>query len=108
MALRPYHRLAASRRSNRIQGEASAHGLATDPRSLLEAANVASEKVATLHIAFLAICAYVLVIVFSTTDLDLLVGKGVKLPVVDVEVPIVGFYACAPYLLVLFHFNLLL
>jgi uncharacterized protein YjbI with pentapeptide repeats len=40
--------------------------------------------------------------------LDLLIGKGVKLPVVEVEVPIVGFYVAAPYLLVLVHFNLLL
>jgi hypothetical protein len=81
---------------------------AADPKALLVAANTASEKVAALHIVFLAICAYVLVIVFGTTDVDLLIGKGVKLPVVDVEVPIVGFYAMAPYLLVLVHFNLLL
>jgi uncharacterized protein YjbI with pentapeptide repeats len=79
-----------------------------DAKALLDAANSASEKVATLHIAFLALCTYVLVIVFSTTDLDLLLGKGIKLPVVDVEVPIVGFYATVPYLLVLVHFNLLL
>ncbi len=82
--------------------------VATDAKTLLAAANNASEKVATLHIAFLALCTYVLVIVFSTTDMDLLIGKGVKLPVVDVEVPITGFYALAPYLLVLVHFNLLL
>jgi uncharacterized protein YjbI with pentapeptide repeats len=81
---------------------------AADPKALLAAANSASEKVAALHIVFLAICAYVLVVVFGTTDVDLLIGKGVKLPVVDVEVPIVGFYAMAPYLLVLVHFNLLL
>jgi len=79
-----------------------------DAKALLDAANSASEKVATLHIAFLALCTYVLVIVFSTTDLDLSLGKGIKLPVVDVEVPIVGFYATVPYLLVLVHFNLLL
>jgi uncharacterized protein YjbI with pentapeptide repeats len=46
--------------------------------------------------------------VFSTTDRDLLLGKGVKLPVIDVEVPIAGFYTVAPYLVVLVHFNLLL
>src|SRR5262245_58526108 len=79
-----------------------------DAKALLDVANSASEKVAALHIAFLALCAYVLVIVFSTTDLDLLIGKGIKLPVVDVEVPIVGFYGTVPYLLVLVHFNLLL
>ena len=75
---------------------------------LLEASNSASAHVGVLHVAFMALCAYVLVIVFGTTDLDLLMGKGVKLPVVDVQVPIAGFYAFAPYLVVLVHFNLLL
>jgi len=56
----------------------------------------------------MAACVYVLVIVFGTTDLDLLIGKGVKLPFVNVEVPIVGFYVFAPYILVIVHFNLLL
>jgi hypothetical protein len=34
---------------------------AADPKALLAAANSASEKVAALHIVFLAICAYILV-----------------------------------------------
>jgi hypothetical protein len=67
-----------------------------DAEALLGTANSASQHVAVLHVAFMALCAYVLVIVFSTTDMDLLIGKGVKLPVVDVTVPIVGFYAFAP------------
>jgi hypothetical protein len=79
-----------------------------DADALLDTANSASQHVAVLHVAFMALCAYVLVIVFGTTDMDLLIGKGVKLPVVDVTVPIVGFYAFAPYLVVLVHFNLLL
>lgn len=79
-----------------------------DARILLAAANSASERVSGLHIAFMTVCAYVLVIVFGTTDLDLLIGKGVKLPIVSVDVPIIGFYAFAPYIIVLVHFNLLL
>jgi uncharacterized protein YjbI with pentapeptide repeats len=79
-----------------------------DPKSLLDTANSASEKVAALHLGFMAVCAYLLVIVFGTTHLDLLLGKGIKLPFVDVEVPIAGFYTAAPYLLVLVHFNFLL
>ncbi len=80
----------------------------SDAAALLADANNASQHLAVLHIAFMAVCAYVLVIVFGTTDLDLLIGKGIRLPVVDVEVPIVGFYAFAPYLVVLVHLNLLL
>ncbi|MDQ3775550.1 MAG: hypothetical protein M3461_14970 [Pseudomonadota bacterium] len=79
-----------------------------DAEALLDTANSASQHVAVLHVAFMALCAYVLVIVFGTTDMDLLIGKGVKLPVVDVTVPIVGFYAFVPCLVVLVHFNLLL
>lgn len=84
---------------------------ARDPEraeKLLGACNSASAHVGVLHVAFMGLCAYVLVIVFGTTDMDLLIGKGVNLPVVGVDVPIVGFYAFAPYLIVLVHFNLLL
>ena len=79
-----------------------------NPLTLLEVANHSSERIAVQHSAFIAACAYVMIIVFSTTDLDLLIGKGVRLPFVDVEVPIVGFYVFAPFILVLVHFNLLL
>jgi uncharacterized protein YjbI with pentapeptide repeats len=76
--------------------------------ALLASANSASERVSRLHIAFIAVCVYVLAIVFSTTDLDLLIGKGIRLPAVNVDVSIVGFYTFAPYIVVLVHFNLLL
>jgi hypothetical protein len=79
-----------------------------DPTRLLDTANSASQNCAVLHLGFMAVCAYVMVIVFGTTDLDLLVGKGVTLPVVGVAVPIVGYYLVAPFLVVLVHFNLLL
>lgn len=79
-----------------------------NPEVLLDVANQSSERLAVQHTAFIAACAYMLVIVFGTTDLDLLIGKGIKLPFVDVEMPIVGFFAFAPFILVLVHFNLLL
>uniref|UniRef100_Q3AR89 Uncharacterized low-complexity proteins-like protein n=1 Tax=Chlorobium chlorochromatii (strain CaD3) TaxID=340177 RepID=Q3AR89_CHLCH len=82
--------------------------LPNDPLTLLEVANHSSERLAVQHTAFIAACVYVLIIVFGTTDLDLLIGKGVRLPFVDVEVPIVGFFAFVPFILVLVHFNLLL
>jgi uncharacterized protein YjbI with pentapeptide repeats len=90
------------------QQETAAGSEKPDAQALLDAANRASERVAGVHLAFMAICAYVLVTVFGTTDLDLLLGKGVRLPVVNVEMPLVGFFALAPYIVVLVHFNLLL
>ncbi len=61
----------------------------SNAEALLDTANSGSQHVSVLHVAFMALCAYVLVIVFGTTDMNLLIGKGVKLPVVDVAVPIV-------------------
>jgi len=81
---------------------------APDASKLLESANKASENVAVLHATFIAACAYVIVIAVGRTDLDLLIGKGIRLPIVDTEVPIVGFFAVAPWILVVVHFNLLL
>jgi uncharacterized protein YjbI with pentapeptide repeats len=78
-----------------------------DAKELLKDVNEASKHLAVLHLAYLAICAYVLVIVLGTTDLNLLIGKLIRLPIVDVEVPLTGFYLIAPWLLVLLHFNLL-
>jgi hypothetical protein len=79
-----------------------------DRSKLLDAANSASQYCATLHLGFMALCVYVLVIVFSTSDLDLLLGKSVTLPVLGTALPLAGFYAVAPFLVVLVHFNLLL
>jgi uncharacterized protein YjbI with pentapeptide repeats len=79
-----------------------------DLKDLLSDVNSASQHVAVLHVAFMAVCAYVLVIVFGTTDRDLLIGKWVRLPVVDVEVSLLVFYAAAPILVLLVHSNLLL
>ncbi len=51
----------------------------------------------------MAVCAHGLVIVFGTTDLDLLIGKGNNLPVVDVQVPLLwgtgkSIFLCEPCL----------
>lgn len=84
------------------------HENRADLKDLLSDANSASQHVAVLHVAFMAVCAYVLVIVFGTTDLDLLIGKVVRLPVIGVEVPLEFFYIAAPILVLLVHSNLLL
>ena len=91
-----------------VEEERPAGSGEVDAKALLDAANRASERVAGVHLAFMAVCAYVLTVVFSTTDLDLLIGKGIRLPVVNVSVPLVGFYTFAPFIVVLVHFNLLL
>jgi uncharacterized protein YjbI with pentapeptide repeats len=75
---------------------------------LLEAANSASQTVAALHVAFLAVVTYLGVIIWGTTHDDLLRISPVKLPILDVELPLTNFYAFVPWMVVLLHFNLLM
>jgi len=79
-----------------------------DIEKLLDAANSASQTVAALHVAFIAFAAYLGVIIWGTTHEDLLRISPVKLPILDVELPLTTFYGGVPWLLVLLHFNLLI
>ncbi len=75
---------------------------------LLDSANSASQTVAALHVAFLAFVAYFGVIIWGTTHEDMLRISPVKLPILDVELPLTAFYNFVPWMLVLLHFNLLM
>jgi uncharacterized protein YjbI with pentapeptide repeats len=79
-----------------------------DSEKLLESANSASQTVAALHVAFLAFVAYLGVIVWGTSHEDLLRISPVKLPILDVELPLTAFYNLVPWMVVLLHFNLLM
>jgi uncharacterized protein YjbI with pentapeptide repeats len=74
----------------------------------LAAANEAAHTVSNLYITFLLLGTYIGIIIASTTDEQLLRISPVTLPLLNVELPILGFYAFFPWLLLLFHFNLLL
>lgn len=75
---------------------------------LLKEAESASRHVNTVHLTFLLFAAYVLVTIASTTHEQLLRIDPVTLPLLNVSVPILGFYLVVPWLVLLFHFNLLL
>jgi uncharacterized protein YjbI with pentapeptide repeats len=75
---------------------------------LLDSANSASQTVAALHVAFMAFAAYLGVIIWGTTHEDLLRISPVKLPILDVELPLTTFYGFVPWMVVLLHFNLLM
>lgn len=82
--------------------------LSSHIEKLLDAANSASQTVAALHVAFMAFVTYLGVIVWGTTDDDLLRISPVKLPILDVELPLTTFYGFVPWMVVLLHFNLLM
>ena len=70
--------------------------------------DTSSEKNRNFLFSFLAAELYVLIAVGSTTDLNLLLStSSFSLPVLNVAVPIVGFYIFAPLLLLVIHANLL-
>lgn len=70
--------------------------------------NEGSIYVQKIFVTFLLFSFYVMVIVFSTTDEQLLRKSDVILPLLNIKLPIVGFFAVVPWLVVLFHLNLLL
>ena len=75
---------------------------------LRKTADDAAQLVRNLYITFLLVGTFIAVTIGSTTDLQLLTVSPVKLPIVNVPLPIVGFYALVPWLFLLLHFNLLL
>ena len=67
-----------------------------------------SEKNRNFFIVYLGLLVYVQAIIFSTTDLQLLVSTdGLKLPLIDLTVPLVGFYMVVPIFIIALHFNFL-
>jgi len=67
----------------------------------------AARHVRGMFLTFLLFAFYVAVIVFSTDDEQLLKQTGVHLPLLDVDLPLLGFYAVVPWLVLLFHAHLL-
>ncbi|WP_089728956.1 pentapeptide repeat-containing protein [Candidatus Thiosymbion oneisti] len=74
---------------------------------LRTAADEAARHVRMLYFTFLLFAFYVAVIVFSTTDEQLLKETGAKLPLLNVELPLLGFYIFIPWLVLVFHAHLL-
>ena len=75
---------------------------------LRQSADDAARLARTLFITFLVIGLYIAITIASTTDVQLLKVAPVQLPLLDIGLPIVGFYAVVPWLFVLVHLNLLL
>lgn len=87
-----------------------------DPREqyaeqLLVVVTDAARTVSTRFVTFLTVGVYVAVTIASTTDEMLVKGSLVKLPLLNTEIPIsgwFGFYSVAPWLIVILHLDLLL
>ena len=75
---------------------------------LLDSVNETAKIARTSLLFFLVVALYLLIIVGTTTDLMLLRGEIVALPLMEVGVPVVVFYTVAPLIFLLLHSNLLL
>ena len=73
-----------------------------------KAVNEAAARVRGLWLGYIALLAYLFIAVAAVTHRDLLLQKAVKLPLFEVELPLVGFFVVAPLLLLINHFYLLL
>ena len=76
--------------------------------SLQNAVNDASSRAGTLWLSFLTFMAYLTMTVGAVTHEALLLEKPIKLPVLNVDLPLVGFFWIAPLFFLLFHFYLFL
>ena len=90
------------------RGHVHQQGLWERAERLRGAADDAARLVQNFYISFLLLGTYIAVIIGSTTDVQLLKINPVTLPLLNVQLPIVGFYVFVPWLLLLFYFNLLL
>src|SRR6266436_8045711 len=79
-----------------------------DLTSLERAVNDAAGKVSVLWLSFVSLSAFLLITTGSVTHRNLLLQTSLKLPILNVELPLVGFFIIAPLFFILFHFYIFL
>jgi hypothetical protein len=85
--------------------------VAIDPKDLGElqkALNEAAGKASVLWTTFITFQLYLAVAFGSVTHRDLFLETSIKLPLLNVDLSLIGFFVVAPLLLLIFHFYLFL
>jgi uncharacterized protein YjbI with pentapeptide repeats len=85
--------------------------MAVDPKDIAElqkALNDAAGKASVLWTTFVIFQLYLAIAFGSVTHRDLFLETPIKLPLLNVDLPLVGFFAVAPTLLVILHFYVFL
>jgi hypothetical protein len=85
--------------------------VAIDPKDLGElqkALNEAAGKASVLWTTFITFQLYLAIAFGSVTHRDLFLESSIKLPLLNVDLALVGFFVVAPLLLLIFHFYLFL
>ncbi|MEH2544770.1 uncharacterized protein YjbI with pentapeptide repeats [Bradyrhizobium sp. AZCC 2262] len=79
-----------------------------DVEALEKSLNDSATRVSTIWISFLVFSLYLLIAATTIEHRQLLLSEPIKLPVLNVDLPLWGFFFLAPILFVLFHFYVLL
>lgn len=81
--------------------------LSQEVKGFLDEANTASDPARTAWLAFLLLLTYVVVTLASVSHKDLLLNSPVRLPIINADIPLVGFFQYAPAMLLLVYLSLL-
>src|SRR4026207_272633 len=81
--------------------------LSEDVKGFLEQANAASDPPRPAWLAFLALLPNVVGTLASVSHKDLLLNSPVRLPIINADIPLVGFFQYAPAMLLLVYLSLL-
>jgi hypothetical protein len=74
-----------------------------DIEALESAVNDSATRVSTIWISFLIFSLYLLITATTVTQRQLLLAEPVKLPVLNIDLPLWGFFFLAPILFVILH-----
>lgn len=75
---------------------------------LRDAINESSQHVRNVFVVFILFSIYLSTIISSTTDKHLLLITPITLPILQTELPIVGFYKTIPWLYAILHLHIIL
>jgi uncharacterized protein YjbI with pentapeptide repeats len=79
-----------------------------DVKALEGSLNDSATRVSTIWISFVLFALYVVIAAGTVTHRQLFLEEPVKLPVLNIDLPMVGFFFLAPVLFVVFHVYVLL
>jgi hypothetical protein len=79
-----------------------------EAEALAAALNHSAERVQTLWFSFLTFMLYLAIATGTTTHRMLFLEEPLNLPVLNIKLPLLGFYILTPIIFVIFHFYMLL
>jgi len=80
---------------------------AEDFRAIESAVNEAAKRLNAVWVTFILLMAYIFIATGKITHKDLFLETPVKLPVLGVDVPLLGYFIAAPVFILAMHFYLL-